>query len=112
MVFKSCALVVGLYIQFGCPPMNMTFITSTDSSVNHTYSNTVYQQAGSRPMRVFELPASWEPDAGLIEKSGVVPMGRRKRQKKLERVSAKIGWILFEALAVFLMNYILLKMVS
>ena len=40
------------------------------------------------------------------------PMKKRKRQKKVRELIAKIGWILFEALVVFFMNYFLLKMVS
>lgn len=37
---------------------------------------------------------------------------KRKRNKKLKALIGKIGWIFFEALLVFFMNYFLLKIVS
>ncbi|MCA4899181.1 MAG: hypothetical protein ACK514_04715 [Bacteroidota bacterium] len=37
---------------------------------------------------------------------------KRKQNKKLKALIGKIGWIFFEALVVFFMNYFLFKMLS
>ncbi|HCM76964.1 MAG TPA: hypothetical protein DIS90_11315 [Cytophagales bacterium] len=69
-------------------------------------------------LKKIALTLNWLPLTGGDTTSEIYRIGlqtvkkRRKRNKRLKALIGKIGWILFEALAVFFVNYFLLKMVS